>query len=235
MLSIMGIVRSYKRLAGAHGVACLAASAILLSSVISDPANAQERICPDGKRSYFGVCPGETVLPGPIQVKIENLANCSESIQGPPNATLVEDYLTDKIPEKMYGILLDENRKEIVAVPESGDNLYTFKSDYYNFRSKELAIENSLLPKIGSIAQSQVTAAWSIYLRYFVMRASGLSQSQIKAGGDFLIFGITWDEAERVFGVLSSDPQVAAAIPETLKMYAQLSAEASKILAHARR
>ena len=69
---------------------------------------------------------------------------------------MLENYLVDKIPEKMYGILLEESRKEIVAVPEVGENLYTFKGDYYNFRKGEAAIENGILPKIGGIVKIQV-------------------------------------------------------------------------------
>ena len=235
MFSITGIIHSHDRLASGHSITCLAASVILLASVIIHSANAQERVCPDGKRSYFDVCPGETVLPGPLQAKIENLANFPDSIQIPPPATILENYLTDKLPQKLYGIILEASQKEIVAVPEVGDNLYIFKGDYYNFRNRELALENIVLPKIGDNVQAQVPDAWLYYLRYFVMRAGGLQQGTIKASGNFFNYGITWDDAERVFGILSSDPKIAADTAETIKLYNRLSTETSKILAQARR
>ena len=67
------------------------------------------------------------------------------------------------------------------------------------------------------------------------MRAGGLPQDTIKASGNFLNYGITWDDAERVYGLLSSDPKIVADMAETIRIYNQLSAEVSKILAQARR
>src|SRR5437867_2864065 len=51
-------------------------------------------------------------------------------------------------------------------------------------------------------------AGWKIYVQYAFMRLTGISRADIEAAGDFLNYGITWDDAERVSTLLHSDPDV---------------------------
>ena len=202
----------------------------LLTCAGAAPVLAQERVCPDGGRSYFGVCPGETILPGPLQTKIENLRDFPDTIAIAPPATMLESYLADKTPEKLFGIVLEENKEQIAAVPTIGAQLFAFKGAYYQFRQEQIIFENGLLPKIGNIVNSKVPDAWLYYLRYFIMRAGGNDQKSIEANGNFLNYGITWDDAERVYGELTRDPKIAEDVRNSINAYPALSRTATSIL-----
>ena len=65
-------------------------------------------------------------------------------------------------------------------------------------------------------------AAWQIYSKYVIMRFGGMSKEAIIAGGDFLNYGITWDEAERVFAELSSEESVSSGVGELFLMHKRL-------------
>jgi hypothetical protein len=59
------------------------------------------------------------------------------------------------------------------------------------------------MARIGQMVQVRFSAGWQIYLQYVLMRLGGRSKEAIIAGGDFLNYDITWDDAERVFTELS--------------------------------
>jgi hypothetical protein len=63
------------------------------------------------------------------------------------------------------------------------------------------------------------------------LKAAGMSKEQIIDGGDFLNYGITWDEAERVFTELSGEPTVAQETSEVFSLLNKMSQEAAKITA----
>jgi hypothetical protein len=55
--------------------------------------------------------------------------------------------------------------------------------------------------------KTDFTAAWVIYAQYVIKRAVGLSKDQIISGGNFLNYGITWDDAEQIFTELSKESE----------------------------
>ena len=57
------------------------------------------------------------------------------------------------------------------------------------------------------------------------MRFDGLSKEAIVAGGDFLNYSITWDEAERVFTLLSGEPTVSSEVAELFALHGRMSKE----------
>jgi hypothetical protein len=61
------------------------------------------------------------------------------------------------------------------------------------------------------------------------LKGGGAIQDQVIAGGDFLNYGITWDDAERVFTELSGEPTVAQEASEVFSLLNKMSDEAAKI------
>lgn len=61
--------------------------------------------------------------------------------------------------------------------------------------------------------------AWHIYLKYAIMRFAGASEADIIGWGNFLNYGITWEDAERVFKMLSNDPTFASAMSDVLQLH----------------
>ena len=84
--------------------------------------------------------------------------------------------------------------------------------------------------KIGTLVEGRYRQAWRIYLRYSLFRFAGLNREQIEAGGAFINFGVTWEDAERVYGALSSDPDISAAMKNALATQNSVVAAATRIL-----
>ena len=93
--------------------------------------------------------------------------------------------------------------KDILATPEIGATLVDFRTKYYQFRRLAEGLESRALPRIGQMVTVKFSQGWHLYYVYAVMRFGGVSKDQIVAGGNFLNYDITWDDAERVFGELA--------------------------------
>jgi hypothetical protein len=144
---------------------------------------------------------------------------------------LLESMVVNKLPHRLFDLLQRYNRSDIVSIPKTGAALYNFKQHYYDFRTQELAWENNTTNHIGQIVSVRFRKAWAIYLRYVILRAAGQSKEQIIAGGGFLNYSITWDDAERVFTELSGDPTVAQETAEVFSLLNKMSQEAATITA----
>jgi pimeloyl-ACP methyl ester carboxylesterase len=121
--------------------------------------------------------------------------------------TLLETLLTDKTLQKIFRFLESYTKQEIESVPKTGEALYQFKTDYYAFQAAAASWENNTARKIGTMVEGKLPQAWRIYLEYMILRICGNDQAKIIAQGNFLNYGITWDDAERVFRQLSTDQQ----------------------------
>lgn len=86
-----------------------------------------------------------------------------------------------------------------------------------------MRVENDLISRIGPIALTRIPAGWQIYVQYAVMRFAGMSKDVIIAGGDFLNYGITWDDAERVFTQLSAEAVVCSEVSGLFLSHKRLS------------
>ena len=120
--------------------------------------------------------------------------------------TMLETLARDQAPRKLFETLKQHDDVDVDSIPEAGPMLRDFFRRYYEFEQRAVEFENDLLNLIGSTVAVRFPQAWRIYLRYVVLRFAGLSQEEVVAGGNFLNYGITWDDAERVFSELSSDP-----------------------------
>jgi hypothetical protein len=139
--------------------------------------------------------------------------------------TLTETLLADQLPRRLFDLLMRYEEKDIVEVPGMGDALHDHLTTYYRFRQNLLSTENDLLLRIGQMVSVQFPHAWRIFLKYIVMRFAGLTQEGIAALGNFLNYGITWDEAERVFGQLSQDETVLSRISAVFELHQRLAQE----------
>jgi hypothetical protein len=136
-----------------------------------------------------------------------------------PPKTMMETLLTNQTPRKLFGVLFQNEESAISAIPECGPVLRDFLHKYYQFESDTGEFENELLERIGGIVFVRFPQGWQIYLRYAISRFSGLSKDQIIAGGNFLNYEITWDDAERVYNQLSGDPQITKRFSNTFSQY----------------
>ncbi len=78
-----------------------------------------------------------------------------------------------------------------------------------------------------------VRAGWKIYLKYTVMRFRGASKEAVVAGGNFLNYDITWDDAERVFLELSRDSALSSRMSGLLELHKRLGDSLAVLVAQA--
>lgn len=112
--------------------------------------------------------------------------------------------------------------KDIVEVPEIGSALHNHLTTYYRFRQEALQLEDGLISRIGQMVNVRFRTAWQIYFKYMIMRVGGMSKEAVIAGGDFLNYSITWDDAERVFAELSSEESVSSGVAELFLLHERL-------------
>jgi hypothetical protein len=105
---------------------------------------------------------------------------------------------------------------------------------YYSFRQQSSRVEESIMLRIGQLSASGIRAAWAIHFRYLLLRFGGMTQEEIKAAGNFLNYGITWDFAERVYGTLSQDPSVAISVTELFQAHTKLCDGVAALAEHSR-
>jgi len=110
-----------------------------------------------------------------------------------------------------------------------GAALHEHMADYYEFRQMASRVEEALMLKIGTLAGAQFRAAWSIHFRYAMMRFGKISKQDIIAGGYFLNYGITWDEAERVFVALSEDASISSSLSSLSDAHDRLIARVKRL------
>jgi hypothetical protein len=122
-------------------------------------------------------------------------------VSDPP--ALLERMLLNKLPCRLFDLLMHYHEKNVLEVPGIGSALRNHLIRCYQFREKVLRLNDSLMARIGQMVQVRFSAGWQIYLQYVLMRLGGRSKEAIIAGGDFLNYDITWDDAERVFTELS--------------------------------
>ncbi len=123
--------------------------------------------------------------------------------------TSIEWRLANKLPARVFDLLMRYDEKTILGTPEIGPTLQKFLGKYYQFRQRTMNLEERALQRIGQIVAVRFRAAWDIYFRYAVMRFGGLPKDEIISGGNFLNYDITWDDAERVYAELSKEPSLS--------------------------
>jgi hypothetical protein len=142
--------------------------------------------------------------------------------------TVFENLIQDKKPQRIYRALERYNKRDIENVFGTGVGLFQFKTDYYDFQSRTMKWEESTRLRIGTMVQTQFQMAWNIYLTYAILRLTGRSTDDIKRMGNFLNYDITWEEAERIYNILKSDPAIAGEVNAIIRRANSLFETASK-------
>ena len=109
---------------------------------------------------------------------------------------------------------MNHDESEIAKIPNAGSSLQEFMRNYYQFSTDATRVEDELMTRIGGTVKVRFRQGWAIYLGYVIQRFGGASKEQIIAGGNFLNYDITWDDAERVYRELSSDQLIAKTLAD---------------------
>ena len=130
--------------------------------------------------------------------------------------TEVEQLFVDKLPCRLFDLLMGYEEDDIVEVPGIGSVLENHLKSYYRFRQEVLRFENDLNTRIAVIVGDRFNSAavWNMYLRYVLPRFFGIAKEEVIAGGNYLNYGITWDALEKVFLTLSNEPDLTIQVHE---------------------
>jgi hypothetical protein len=146
-----------------------------------------------------------------------------------PSLTIIESLLAENIPKRLFDLLIDSEETDIKEVPEIGAALHDHLIKYYEFRTTAQLFEQQLTNTIGGMVEVEFPRAWQICLRYVEMRYAGHTKEAIISGGTFLNYGITWDEAERVFILLFQQQNYNGRFSTLLSMHKTMSESISRI------
>lgn len=183
----------------------------------------------DVRRRYLGI---DDEVAARLRSEITKLIRYPNAVADnaqPP--TLLEGLLANKLPRRLFDLLLTYEERDVTEVPGLGQKLGDHLKSYYDFRQRTLAAEQLLLVHIGKTVSVRFAIAWRIYLKYAIMRFDGASQEDIIGWGDFLNYGITWEDAERVFKLLSDEPEFASAMSGVLQVHQRLCEAVSGVIA----
>jgi hypothetical protein len=176
----------------------------IIGLLLAGEAAAQDRTCPDGGKAYFGYCPTDRPAPNVLQQQLEQWAFYPREVALKTAPDRLEQLYTNQDPQGLYEILAPYDRATILATPSLGAALQDFKNDYYAFRQNEIAFENQIFEKTGSLVTARMADAWREEVNYYLLRANGNSADQLKKGPQITL-DLQMDEAERVFGLLNAD------------------------------
>jgi len=143
--------------------------------------------------------------------------------------TALENMLVDKLPRRLFDLLVQYNDQAILSVPKIGTALRDHKVAYYTFRKVIKRIEDTTMRRIGEKVSVQFRAGWSIYYTYVLARYGGNTQPQIVAEGNILNYSITWDDCERMYQELLKDESLSQAILEIFRQYKAMGENVTKL------
>jgi hypothetical protein len=122
--------------------------------------------------------------------------------------SMPETKFIDLTPAKLFSALRDHDPETLRTVPEIGAALEASQKTYYDFKRLAHRLVETMMQRIGANVAVRFAAAWMIYAQYAFMRLGGVTREVIERGPDFLNYGITWDDAERVAGLLQRDADI---------------------------
>jgi len=174
----------------------------------------------DVRRRYLGI---DDDIATNIRSDVTRLLHFPDAVADtaqPP--TLAERLLRNKIPQRLFDLLMTYEQKDVREVPGVGRVLGDYVQSYYEYRKKALALEERLFLRIGQLVSVRFPEGWRIYLRYVVMRFAGASQENIIGWGEFLNYDITWEDAERVFKQLNDDQELSPEMSQLFDTHSRL-------------
>jgi hypothetical protein len=151
--------------------------------------------------------------------------------------TKLEQILGNKLPYRLFDLLVQYEEGDIVEVPGIGGALEKHLKSYYGFRQEVLRFENDLMTRIASIIGDRFSsqAVWRMYFNYAIPRFFGATKEDIIGWGNFLNCGVSWDATERVFAMLANKPALTSQVAELDRMLASIGQDVSTSLTAADR
>ena len=146
--------------------------------------------------------------------------------------TKLEQMLVNKLPCRLFDLLMRYEESDVVEVPRIGSALEKHLNLYYRFRQEVLRFENDLTARIAAIVGDRFNsqAIWRMYFEYAMPRFFGRTKDEIIGWGNSLNYGVTWDDTERVFALLSSGPALTAQVAELDRMLARIGEDLSAFI-----
>jgi hypothetical protein len=142
--------------------------------------------------------------------EVRRLTKFPNNEQVQPPQTISQALFANKVPQRLFDILSQYDDDQILSVGDGGDKLLQFKKNYYQFQTAVKQMDDDMILVVGKLVNNtwKYRNQWELYLRYAILRFDGKSQEEIIANGNQLNFDITWNDAEKVFTQLASEPQV---------------------------
>lgn len=152
-----------------------------------------------------------------LRSEVRKLLRFPEAVpddSSPP--ALTERILANKLPRRLFELLMRYEGKDVREIPQIGDELHHHMTGYYHFRQVILRFEQDLMSSISKIVGDNFDSQtlWNIYFRYALFRFYSQSKEGIIAGGNFLNRGVTWDDTEKIFTKLSNEPELTSQIAQ---------------------
>jgi hypothetical protein len=145
--------------------------------------------------------------------------------------TQLEAILAEKLPGRLFDVLMQYEEADIQEVPGIGVKLSRHLHAYYEFRTRAKAVQALALIAIGKLVTVRFAQAWAIHLRYALWRFGGAPQEVVISHGEgFLNYDITWQEAEQTFVKLQGTPEVATEIGALFQLHATFSRSISALV-----
>jgi hypothetical protein len=145
--------------------------------------------------------------------------------------TKLEQMLVNKLPCRLFELLMQYEETDIGEVPGIGDALKSHLKGYYRFRQAAIRFEADLMARISAVVGDRFASetVWRMYFNYSLPRFFGRSKEEIIQWGNALNYGVTWDDTERIFAVLSSEAALNTQVAELNRMLTELSEDLSAV------
>lgn len=177
------------------------------------------------RRRYLHI---DDAIAARLRSEVRNLLKYPDAVpddSAPP--TTLERMLANKLPTRLFDLLMHHEEKDVSEVPDIGTALKRHLTHYYRFRQEVFRFEGDLMTRVAAIIGDRFNskAVWGMYFGYALPRFFGRSREEIVGCGNMLNYGVTWDDTERVFLSISEDQALTAQIAELDRMLAAMAEE----------
>lgn len=146
-------------------------------------------------------------------------------------STSLEKMLFNKLPYRLFNLLMRYEEEDIREMPGIGKNLEKHVQRYYQFRQQALAFENELMLRAGAIVGDCFNSrtVWQMYCGYALPRFFGITREEIISWGNSLNYGVTWESTEKVYEQLSQQSALISRVEELKGMVASMNESISAL------
>jgi len=139
--------------------------------------------------------------------------------------TTLERILADKLPTRLFDLLMRYEGDDVSEVPGIGRVLHEHLRSYYHGRQNIIRFESELMTRIAAVVGDRFNskAVWGMYFDYALPRFFGRSKEEITSWGNALNYGVTWDDTETVFVALSEDQALTDQVAELDRMLSAMA------------